>query len=281
MNISQLKIYFTTSLKDEYPPEEISSFFNLLSQEYMNISRLDTALNPDIQVNREKVKIIEAAVIRLKNHEPIQYIIGKTEFFGLKLLVNENVLIPRPETEELVQWVLQETDPSAGVKILDIGTGSGCIAISLAKNLPGASVSAVDISEEAINTAKINAEMNDVEITFLFEDILEMEDLPQKFDIIISNPPYVRELEKEEMQRNVLEHEPPLALYVKDRDPLLFYRKITKLAEEGLAKSGYLFFEINQYLGLETGEILKRSGFKTELRADFLGNDRMIKGIKL
>ena len=164
--------------------------------------------------------------------------------------------------------------------VLDIGTGSGCIAISLAKVFPEAAVTAVDISEEALEVAQENAILNETEVNFVKKNVLQLESMTEKFDIIVSNPPYVRELEKEQMQRNVLEHEPELALYVKDNDPLIFYKKITKLAEDGLRPGGRLYFEINQYLGEQTLRIVKSSGFETELRKDIFGNDRMIRGIK-
>ncbi|WP_311195894.1 peptide chain release factor N(5)-glutamine methyltransferase [Antarcticibacterium sp. 1MA-6-2] len=207
MEIYQLKKIFTNDLKDEYPPEEISSFFNLLSLKFLQMSRIDAALNPQAEISDEDQKKFDTALLRLKNHEPIQYIIGETEFFGMDLRVNENVLIPRPETEELVQWILDEVKPSARIKILDIGTGSGCIAISLAKNLPQSRVSAIDISEKALEIARENSAINNTEVHFIKADILQQESLQETYDVIVSNPPYVRELEKKEMQRNVLEHE--------------------------------------------------------------------------
>lgn len=277
-----MKINFLKALEGEYPAEETGSFFYLLTEAYLKKTRLDIALEPDAVVDAEKHRLFDAAVERLLKHEPIQYIIGETEFFGLKFRVNEHVLIPRPETEELVQWILDDVgreDASAKLRILDIGTGSGCIAISLAKLLPGAAVSALDFSEKAVKTAKENAALNEVEVNFLLTDILQQEKLEQQYDIIVSNPPYVRELEKKEMQRNVLEHEPDTALYVKDEDPLIFYRKITKLAAGSLTKGGSLYFEINQYLAEETRELIEESGFNASLRRDIFGNYRMLKGV--
>ena len=165
------------------------------------------------------------------------------------------------------------------MKVLDIGTGSGCIAISLAKNISNAQVFAIDISEKALATARKNAEINEVNVTFLEENILKTDDLEQQFDIIVSNPPYVRELEKEEIKKNVLDNEPHLALFVDDNDALIFYRKIAELALKNLSPNGQLFFEINQYLGKEMIELLENMGFKNiELRKDIYGNDRMIRG---
>jgi release factor glutamine methyltransferase len=236
----------------------------------------------------------ESVLAELKKEKPIQYILGETEFYGLPFLVNENTLIPRPETEELVEWIIKSTNYeilSTKLRILDIGTGSGCIAISLAKNITNAEVSAIDISEKALATAKKNAEINKVEVSFINIDILKINDLaelptsnfqlPTQFDIIVSNPPYVRNLEKAEIKPNVLEYEPHLALFVEDTDALLFYRKIADLAKENLSENGMLFFEINQYLGKETVELLENLGFKNiELKKDIYGNDRMIRSTR-
>lgn len=280
MVLIHLKREFTSKLKDQYPPEEINSFFNLLMEHHLRITRLDLALDPGKEISPIEVKKFEEALQPLLNHEPIQYIIGETEFFGLQFKVNPHVLIPRPETEELVQWVLEDLQKKKinDISILDIGTGSGCIALSLAKNFPQATISAMDISQEALNCARNNAESNGVKINFIQQDILNLDNLPHQYDVIISNPPYVRELEKKEMSRNVLEHEPSLALYVKDEDPLIFYKKITKLAEAGLKKNGNLYFEINQYLAEETKGIVVNSNLQPELRKDIFGNYRMLKG---
>ncbi len=279
--LSQLKIKFLNLLKDEYPVQEVSSFFNLLIESYLGMNRLDFALKPGKELSLEEKQKFESAIQRLSLHEPIQYIIGETEFSGLKFKVDKNVLIPRPETEELVQWVLDDVGGSKNspkLKILDIGTGSGCIAISLAKNLPNAEIFALDISEKALKIARENAGLNKVNVNFIQADILNLEALTGKFDVVVSNPPYVREMEKAEMHRNVLENEPEMALYVKDTDPLIFYGIIAKLARAGLQENGNLYFEINQYLAIETEEILKNSGFKTELKKDIFGNYRMLKG---
>ena len=192
-------------------------------------------------------------------------------------------MIPRPETEELVDWIISNSlkiEQSKNLKILDIGTGSGCIAISLAKNIPNAQISALDVSEKALATAKKNAVRNEVNITFLHQSILETEDLGQEFDIIVSNPPYVRNLEKEEIKKNVLDNEPHLALFIEDNDALIFYRKIAELAQKNLSDSGELYFEINQYLGASMIDLLEKMNFKNiELRKDIYGNDRMTKAV--
>jgi release factor glutamine methyltransferase len=226
----------------------------------------------------------------LKNQRPIQYILGETTFYGLSFLVNENTLIPRPETEELVELIIESTNyelRNTKLKVLDIGTGSGCIAISLAKHLPTSEVYAIDVSEEALVTAKKNAELNKVAIDFISTNILDVvtlsavAGLDKQFDIIVSNPPYVRNLEKSEIKPNVLEYEPHLALFVDDIDPLLFYRKIAELAIKNLNPNGKLYFEINQYLGKETIKLLEDFGFRNvELKKDIYGNDRMLRATK-
>lgn len=282
MTISNLKSNFIHALSGIYPLEEIESFFNILAQEFLNLSRIQIALDRDQLVSAEKVEKIKTAAERLKMYEPIQYIVGDTEFFGLTFKVNPNTLIPRPETEELVQYIINDVSElknnSNHVELLDIGTGSGCIAISLAKNLQNSKVSAMDVSSEALKIANENARENKVNITFLEQDILLCKALPGKYDIIVSNPPYVRELEKEWMQPNVLKHEPELALFVKDSDPLIFYRKIAELSRDSLKPNGKLFFEINEYLGEEMTELLVGLGFRDiEVKKDIFEKDRMLK----
>jgi release factor glutamine methyltransferase len=222
----------------------------------------------------------------LKQQKPIQYILGETEFYGLPFKVNENTLIPRQETEELVEWIINEFGTrNSEFRILDIGTGSGCIAVSLAKNLPNAKVYALDVSREAIKVAKENAKLNSLDIEFIEADILSVchADLvsgSHKFDVIVSNPPYVRNLEKELMQSNVLENEPHLALFVENENPLQFYKAITDFAISNLNQKGVLFFEINEYLGKEMIQLLSDSHFKDiELKQDMFKKDRMIRGV--
>lgn len=281
MIISELKEKFFASLVAMYPKEEIQSFFNILSQEYFGLSRLDIALNPKAQISLQSLNKIEDALLRLQGHEPIQYIVGNTEFYGIPFYVNKDTLIPRPETEELVDWILKENQDkdSCALKILDIGTGSGCIAISLAKNLPNFSISGLDFSKGALEIAARNAELNNVNVDFFCQDILKAENLPKQYDIIVSNPPYVRDLEKKEMQQNVLAYEPDSALFVRDQDPLIFYRIITALAKDSLKLNGVLFFEINEFLAEELIELLTSEGFRDiEVRKDIYGKNRMLKG---
>ena len=290
MLLKQYKTHFFDSLRNIQEEQEIESFFFILTEYLHNLKRVDVALNPNFELSEDDVEKWNAILAELQLEKPIQYITGEAWFFGLRFEVNENTLIPRPETEELVDWILSSsiTQHPTLLTILDIGTGSGCIPISLKANLPQVNVSAIDVSEKALEVAKRNATSNKVEINFFQTNILEVEDLsqlpspitdyPSPYNIIVSNPPYVRNLEKEEIKKNVLDYEPHLALFVEDTDALLFYRKIAQLALKNLSPNGLLFFEINQYLGEETVELLENLGFKNiELKKDMYGNDRMIK----
>ena len=281
MLLKQYKNHFFEALKSVHDVNEIESFFFILIEYLHNLKRIDLALNPDFEISDEEVLKWEAIISDLKTEKPIQYSIGETWFYDSKFYVNEHTLIPRPETEELVDWIIKthkSKDKIDKLAVLDIGTGTGCIPISLKKNIPQAEVFAIDVSEEALKIAHKNAETNQVQINFILQNILETEDLNQNFDVIVSNPPYVRNLEKQEIKKNVLEFEPHLALFVEDTDALLFYRKIAQLALKNLTANGLLFFEINQYLGKETVELLETLGFKNvELKKDIYGNDRMIK----
>ncbi|MCK0191841.1 peptide chain release factor N(5)-glutamine methyltransferase [Arenibacter sp. F20364] len=282
MLLKEIKNIYHLELDPLFPKEEVDSFFYLVIDHYLGLERFVLAMQPNLVVSKDDEDPLFYALSQLKQEQPIQHILGKAHFCELEFYVDENVLIPRPETEELVYWILDEVqkrDSSDEVKILDIGTGSGCIAVSLAKNLPYTKVYALDVSKKAIQIAERNAEENEVDISFIEADILLMESFKGKFDIIVSNPPYVRELEKLEMKNNVVGHEPGLALFVSDQDPLVFYKKITHFALGHLEKNGVLFFEINQYLGKETKQLLEEENFlEIELRKDMFGNDRMLKG---
>ena len=291
MLLKQYKTHFFDLLKNIQDEQEIESFFFILTEYLHNLKRIDVALNPDFEISDAAIEKWNAILAQLQQEKPIQYITREAWFYGLRFEVNENTLIPRPETEELVEWIIESQKSkvkSQKFEILDIGTGTGCIPISLKANLPHVNVSAIDVSEKALEVARRNAVSNKVEINFIQTNILEVEDLsqlqtpnfqlPTSFDIIVSNPPYVRNLEKEEIKKNVLDYEPHLALFVEDTDALLFYRKIAQLALKNLAPNGLLFFEINQYLGKETVELLKNLGLKNiELKKDIYGNDRMVK----
>ncbi|MEZ4838718.1 peptide chain release factor N(5)-glutamine methyltransferase [Flavobacterium sp.] len=280
MTFKDLKSSFQSTLSSYYDEQEIDSFFYMVLEKHHQLKRIDLALQPDLNVPTIELEHWHLVLEQLKTQKPIQYILGEAFFYDLRFKVNENTLIPRHETEELVAWILNEIKRQniLNSTILDIGTGTGCIPISLKKNLPESTVFAIDISEETLKVAKENAEINNVEVHFRQCNILEISDLENQYDVIISNPPYVRELEKKEIRPNVLVFEPHLALFVSDEDPLIFYRKIAVLAKEQLKPNGLLFFEINQYLGKETVTLLHDLGFATiELRKDIYGNDRMIK----
>ena len=278
MKITLLHNLFHSELNALYPKTEIDAFFNILTEHQLGLTRVDRALQPAIEVIHKDLAFFENSIELLKKEYPVQYITGKTEFFSLPFDVNKNVLIPRPETEELVQWILDDFQDKKNISILDIGTGSGCIAIALAKNSKDTLVTAIDFSETALEIAKKNASNNQVEIDFIQTDILNTDSLPNQYDIIVSNPPYVRNLEKQEIKKNVLDFEPHSALFVEDDNALIFYKKIALLAKEYLKPEGKLYFEINQYLGKETLTMLKELGFtKNELQKDIFGNDRMTK----
>ena len=281
MLLKEIKTIFHTELDSLYGVEEVRSFFYLSIEHYLGLERFILAIQPEHMITKEEESLLFKVMSQLKLEIPIQYILGRAYFMDLSFIVNKNVLIPRPETEELVRWILDDVSTKAWpLKILDIGTGSGCIAISLAKNLPLAQVSAVEVSEKALALAKENARHHEVDINFIHADILKAPSFEGKFDIIVSNPPYVRMLEKLDMKKNVLENEPELALFVADQEPLLFYKKITELASDILVADGSLYLEINQYLGKETQSLLEATNFsEIEMRKDFFGNDRMLKGI--
>ena len=286
MNIKKFRDYFNKTLKKLYPTSEIDTFLFLLLEEYLNFKRIDIVLKSNFEISPEDLILLRSSTKLLEQEIPIQYILGKTEFYGFPFILNEHVLIPRPETEELISSILENVLKTRSfhtnanekqLKILDIGTGSGCIPISLKKSLPFAEITAIDVSNEALTIAKKNAVLNKVDINLTQQDILNTTSLNQLYDVIVSNPPYVRESEKKEIKNNVLNNEPHMALFVEDNNPLVFYNKISELAKNHLTKNGTLFFEINQYLGKETVELIKLKGFnKIQLKKDVFGRDRII-----
>lgn len=286
MKLKEIQEIFYKELVGIYAKEEINSMFFRLTEYFFNVDRLALAVQPNLIITKEQEGVIFNALTALIKEEPIQYIIGSTSFYQLTFKVTPDTLIPRPETEELVDWIVKDyTFHKDKIDILDIGTGTGCIPISLAKKLPNANVSALDVSEQALKIAKENAVNNAVEIDFKLGDILNTANnlsiFNSQFSVIVSNPPYVRELEKAEIKNNVLAFEPHLALFVPDDDALIFYERIADFALEKLFENGVLYFEINQYLGEETVAMLQKKGFKEiELRKDINGNNRMVKAIK-
>jgi release factor glutamine methyltransferase len=279
MLVKEYKSHFLKELAFLNDLLEAESFFYLILENKHQLKKVDLALNPTLALTDSEIEVWNLILDKLKLEIPIQYILETTSFYGLDFFVNESVLIPRPETEELVQWILSDVkDCNENSKLLDIGTGSGCIAISVAKNNDQISVEAIDVSKKALAVAQKNAALNKVSVDFILNNILELDNLDTQYDIIVSNPPYVRNIEKSQMNKNVLAYEPHLALFVEDNDALIFYKKIASLALKGLNEKGRLYFEINQYLGKEMIVLLKDLGFKNvELKKDVFGNDRMIK----
>lgn len=261
-----------------YAQGEAKALARMLFEDRFGFTVTDILLGKDNDLSANEREELQNIVSRMLKNEPIQYILGHTEFCGLNLHVAPGVLIPRPETAELVEWIKSENTKESSV--LDVGTGSGCIALALAKN--GFTVEGWDISEEALTIARRNAEQLDIDVRFIKEDVLHLsKDSGRKtFDIIVSNPPYICLKEAEEMEHNVLDYEPHTALFVPDNDPLLFYRAIAEYATTHLAPNGQLFFEINRAFSKETARMLQGKGFgNIEIRQDQYGNDRMIKAL--
>ncbi|WP_417358439.1 peptide chain release factor N(5)-glutamine methyltransferase [Flavobacterium sp.] len=277
MNIKEYRAFFLDTLSKAYDAAEAESLFYICLEELKGWKKVDLAMNSNAELDRIELVKWNEVLTQLEQERPIQYVFGNAHFYGLEFFVDENTLIPRPETEELVEWIINENKGKKDIKILDIGTGSGCIAITLAKNLPEAKVYAIDVSKDALAKGRGNAVRNEADVTFIEKDILVADSLPESFDIIVSNPPYIRNLEKQEIKNNVLQYEPHLALFVDDNDPLLFYRKIAKLGEQSLLANGKIYFEINQYLGSQTVSMLEEEGYKNViLKKDIYGNDRMV-----
>ena len=282
-SISAFKTYFTQYLKDIYDDREVLSLFDLTFFYLKGWEKITLRMNEKELLSESELLHLKNILRRLKKQEPIQHIFSKAEFYGLEFYVNKDVLIPRQETEELVDLVIKHAPSSAS--ILDVGTGSGCIPIVLATQLKNAKISAIDVCPKAIEIAKKNAKLHQVSISFVEQDILALDSLssilPTPLDIIISNPPYITQQEKEIMSANVLDFDPHLALFVANETPLVFYKKITDLAFEHLKPSGMLFFEINAFFGQETLDVVLKKGFsKAELIKDLNGKDRIIFAVK-
>lgn len=277
MTLNEYKIFFQEQLSDFYDQEECKALLAFVMGEVLNYSRADMFLKKDEKLSEDVQNRLQDIALQLRKEIPVQYIFNKAYFYGYTFTVNPSTLIPRKETEELVEWILEimHRQPEKKWKVLDIGTGSGCIPVTLKKEFPLAEISAIDISPEALSVAKENAKILDTEIHFMQQNILETKTL-DAYDIIISNPPYVRYLEKAEMKNNVLQHEPHLALFVENNDPLIFYRKILQLAQKSLPENGMLFFEINQYLGEEMTDLANQYFNQVILKKDLQGNDRMM-----
>ena len=287
--------HYASELENIYDSDEANALIMILLEHYFNIDRIKIAMEPDLRLSESEMLTLHFAVKELLKNKPVQYVIGETEFCGMRFFVDENVLIPRPETEELVKAIARrdkaclvrtgyDVETDCRPSIIDIGTGSGCIAISIAKLLKNSVVTAVDVFEKALEVAKKNAEANDVDVQFVLDDILNPQNqelIDNQFDIIVSNPPYVCESEKSEMRANVLDFEPSSALFVSDNDPLIFYRKILEFAQKSLKPNGEVWFEINEKLGAEMKNLCLEKGFeKVEIIKDFRGKDRILRATK-
>ena len=280
MLLCQLIKDIKLALNPLYNANEINSFIKILANYYLNISPVQLHFSEKHFILPEIANEINKAIERLKQQEPIQYIIGETDFFDFTFKVTPEVLIPRPETEELVNWIISDYKNCKELILLDIGTGSGCIAITLDKKLSDVKTFAIDVSEKAIQIAQTNAKTNNSSVTFLQKDIFKVErkTFSHKFDIIVSNPPYVTESDKKEMQKNVLDFEPEIALFVSDNKPLIFYNTIITFATSNLKIGGEIYLEINEKFANNIKDILKKSKFvNIKIKQDLNNKDRMIK----
>ncbi len=279
----QFRQYLKAELSGLYSDLEIRNLFFQIMEHLTGGTHAEILANKYSDLSDTQIKEFESILVRLKKSEPIQYVLGVSYFYGLDFMVRKGVLIPRPETEELVDWIIKDVKDNSNIKVLDIGTGSGCIAISLARNLHLNGIVAYDVSEEALCIAKENAEKNNIKLDLQLVDILQRsQEKLEEFDVIVSNPPYIRELEKADMEANVLDYEPDTALFVTNRDPLVFYRHIAQFAMINLKKGGLLYFEINQAFGQATVDLLSKLGFvNIKLRKDCYGKDRMIKAERI
>ena len=277
MTLMEGKIFFLKNLKIMYNDKEITYYYKLILSEVFKRNKLQLALDPKSSLKTSELTFLKRAVKNLLDQKPIQYVIGKAFFRSLTLKVNENVLIPRPETEELVDWVIEDfRNISPKKNIIDIGTGSGCIAISLAKELKRNIVYALDNDDAILELAKQNAKKNNVQINFLKKDINFLNSLNLKIDVVVSNPPYILNEEKKNMKLNVLNHEPHKAIFVNDKDPLKFYRLILDYAKLNLKKSGLIYFEINPLLIRHLKRLISVYNFKIKQRIDIFGKVRML-----
>jgi release factor glutamine methyltransferase len=278
MSLQELKQVFKEALAGEYESIELNSLMSMLFEHITGWDQIKQVLNKELPLSKEIIDKTNEALLSLKEGKPIQYIIGKAWFMGNEYKVDESVLIPRPETEELVDWIIEyATIIDKPLQILDVGTGSGCIPISLKLALPNCMLAGLDISETALQTAKHNAAKLNADISWMQEDILNTTYLPNQFDIIVSNPPYIPFKENVNMQVQVKYFEPPIALFVKDADPLIFYRTIARLGKQYLKPNGQLFFEMHYDQGKALLTLFEEMGFHAELRQDMFGKDRMLR----
>lgn len=285
--LQAIKAYFHERLENLFSEHELRLMFHVLCEERLGLSKSDILLGQELRLSESDLLYFRAAVKRLQQNEPFQYIVGKTEFFGLEIYCDNRALIPRPETEELVEWIL-ETSQNTNSKILDLCTGAGCIALALKANLPASEVFALELSEDALKLAQENAISLGLKVNLLQGDALANNELfvlnakhHESFDIWVSNPPYIPFKQKEEMKENVLAFEPHLALFVENDDALLFYRSIADKALVYLKKGAYLFFELNEYYAEETAKLMVHLGYtEVEIKEDLQGKKRMLRARK-
>ena len=283
MTLEKLKTYFINEISGQYSETESNLLFGIFVEKYLGLNTIEQRVEKQLKLSAPKMEIFEKAIMELKSGKPYQQILGETVFFGLKFFVDENVLIPRPETEELLELAIEKIKKNAVLRanfsVLDIGTGSGIIPIVLRKHFPEAQISALDFSEKALKTAQKNADFHQVEINFMHQNYLE-EDLTEVYDIIISNPPYIGIEEEDEIAASVKEFEPTMALFSPTSNALVFYEKIAKDCGKNLSANGMVFLEINQKLGKETAEVFKDVLEEVHLLQDISGNERMVWGRK-
>lgn len=279
--IKDIRDHYYDELKKTFPPQEAARMLEIIFEDLLQISKIKMMLHPDTRISESELLKVHFACKEIKGHKPVQYVTGKTNFYGLDLFVDKNVLIPRPETEELVEWILSETREEKNLSILDIGTGSGAIALSLKKHRESFDVSGCDVSNEALNVAKKNAENSGLTMQLIDADISDQNCWPlfPEYDLIVSNPPYVTHAEKAQMQANVLDYEPHLALFVADDNPLQFYQIIFEFLKSHLKKGGKVYFEINERFGNEMISLFESFNFEDiTLKKDLSGRNRMMRG---
>jgi release factor glutamine methyltransferase len=277
MSLGGIRSLYFEALGNLYEESEVESIFNRITHHLLNYSKIQIRQHLHEGIHKPTAKLFNEYLKRLKHGEPVQYVIGFAEFYNQRILVNPAVLIPRPETEELVDLVVREQKHLHNLNIIDLCTGSGCIAIALAKALNTKSVQAIDISNEALDLAHENAKVNNANVLFLTDDIQNLQNDYGTYEIIVSNPPYVCESEKKQMHINILNFEPEPALFVSDNDPLVFYRAIARFGSDHLAKTGTLYVEINEQLGAETMDILSAAGYKEVfIKKDIRQKERFI-----
>jgi len=278
MTLTEGRNLFQEQLKDHFQNQEIDFYFKSILRKKFDREPTQVALEPNAVLEKEEVEFLNAALVKLLSQHPLQYILEQADFRNLTLKINEKVLIPRPETEELVEWILEDNKNSkASKELLDIGTGSGCIAIALAKEQPNFRVAALDLDADILEVAYLNAVKHQVQIEFLQQNILKTNSFKKALDIIVSNPPYILLNEKKEMKKNVLEYEPQQALFVPDNDPLIFYRAILEFAQQNLRPNGLLYFEINPLMIDQLNDLIKSFKFNHSQRMDIFGKVRMLR----